>query len=240
MTALLIVAVWALTSTGFVSDSAAGEFPDSAGLLLNPYSVGLTVAVGLAQLAAGVLGVVFVTNEYATGMIRATFAAVPTRIPVLVAKAGVLAFVVFAVSVPAIFAAFFISGAILSSSGLAQSLDDPALLRALFGAGLYLAGIAVIGASLGWLLRSSAGAIATFVVLVILLPTLLPLIQLEAVQTIRDYLPSVVGQEVFRLPGLFDDLTATAMSPWSGFAIFVGYALTGLVVGAIVLRSRDA
>src|SRR5688572_13820267 len=70
MTALLIVGVWALTSTGFVLDPAGGEFPESAGLLLNPYSVGLTVAVGLAQLAAGVLGVVFVTNEYATGMIR--------------------------------------------------------------------------------------------------------------------------------------------------------------------------
>jgi len=239
MTGVLIVGVWALGSTGFRQDPSAGDFADGSGLVLNPYSVGLTISIGLAQLAAGVLGVVLVTNEYASGMIRATFAAVPARTPVLLAKAAVLGLAVLAVAIPALFAAFFVSGAILPA-GLVQRIGDPAMLRALVGGGLYLAGIAVIGASLGWMLRSAAGAIATFVGLVILLPMLLPLIPLDAVQTVGDYLPSVVGQEVFRLPGLFDDLTRSGIAPWTGFAIFLGYVLAGLAAAAVVLRRRDA
>src|SRR4028119_255331 len=49
-----------------------------------------TVLAGfyLAQLAIGVLGVLLVTGEYATGMVRATFGAVPQRLPVPWAKAA--------------------------------------------------------------------------------------------------------------------------------------------------------
>lgn len=239
ITVLILVGVWTLAATGFVADAAEGG-ADAAGLILNPYSVGLTIAVGLAQLGVGVLGVMFVTSEYASGMVRATFAAVPARLPVLLAKAGMLILVVLATTTPAIFVAFFLSGLILAPSGLDQSLSDPGMLRALIGGGLYLAGIAVLGASLGWLFRSAAAAIATFVVLVILIPMLLPLIPSEIVHTITDYLPSVVGQEVFRLPGFFDDLTKTGIAPWSGFAIFVGYGLVVLTTAAFAVWRRDA
>src|SRR6476660_7344573 len=54
----------------------------------------------LAQLAVGVLGVLFITGEYATGMIRATLAAVPARLPVLWGKAAVFAAVTLALTVP--------------------------------------------------------------------------------------------------------------------------------------------
>lgn len=238
--AVLIVGVWALAAIGFNSDPSGSDLANGAALLLDPYSVGLTTSVGLAQLAAGVLGVIFVTSEYASGMVRATFAAVPARTPVLIAKAGVLAAVVLALTIPALLAAFFLGGAILSSSGHAHALGDPAMLRAILGGAVYLAGIAVIGASLGWVLRSAAGAIATFVALFILLPVLLPLIPLDAVQTIGDYLPSSVGQEIFRLPGLFDDLDGPGLGPWTGLAIFAGYALLSLAVAAVALRRRDA
>lgn len=234
--ALLIVGVWSLAAFGFASSSGG----NAVGVVLNPYSVGLTTSVGLAQLAVGVLGVVFVTNEYSTGMIRATFAAVPTRTPVLLGKAAVLILATFVVTFLAILAAFFISSAILSSASFARPISAPGMLRALLGGGLYLAGIAVIGACLGWLLRSAAGAIATFVALVILAPILLPVIPLDAVKTISDYLPSTMGQQMFRLPGFFDDLTKSDIDPWLGFAIFVGYAVIGLVAAAGLVRSRDA
>lgn len=239
LTALVIVGVWALTSSGFTGDSDGGGFSGTAGMAVNPYTIGLTISVGLAQLAAGVLGVMLVTGEYASGMVRATFAAVPARLPVLVGKAAVVATVVFLVTIPALVAAFFASSLILGPE-LQQSITDPDMLRALLGAGLYLAGIAVIGSALGWLLRSAAGAIAVFVALVILAPMLLPLIPLDAVQTVVDYLPSTLGQEAFRLPGLFDDLVGPSVGPWTGLALFAGYALIGLAAAAILLRRRDA
>jgi hypothetical protein len=57
-------------------------------LLFNPLETSL-IGVGVAQLAIGVLGVLVITGEYSTGMIRATFCAVPKRLPVLWAKGGV-------------------------------------------------------------------------------------------------------------------------------------------------------
>lgn len=240
MIAFLIVGVWALAAIGFNADPAGGDPAGGLALALDPYSIGLTTSVGLAQLAAGVLGVVFVTSEYSSGMVRATFAAVPSRITVLLAKTVVLGFAVLAVAILALFAAFFLGGAILTAPGQAHSLSDPDMLRALLGGGVYLAGIAILGASLGWLVRSAAGAIGIFVALVILLPILLPLIPLDAVQTIADYLPSTVGQEMFRLPGLFDDLAGSTTGPWTGLALFAGYALIGLAAAAVALRRRDA
>src|ERR1700712_5664498 len=60
----------------------------------DPVSRSLT-GVYLAQLAIGVLGVLVITGEYATGMIRATLSAVPRRLPVLWAKLAVFASVTF-------------------------------------------------------------------------------------------------------------------------------------------------
>jgi len=61
--------------------------------------------VELAQIAAGVLGVLVITSEYATGLIRTTLAAVP-RLPVLWGKAAMLAAATLTVSLPAAFVAF--------------------------------------------------------------------------------------------------------------------------------------
>jgi len=92
----------------------------------------------LAQLAIGVLGVLLISGEYATGMIRATFAAVPARLPVLWAKATVFATVTLALMVPSVLGAFWIGQSILTSKHLQAKLSDPGVLRAVIGAALYL------------------------------------------------------------------------------------------------------
>ena len=89
----------------------------------NPVNQSL-IGVNLAELTVGVLGVLVATGEYATGMIRATFAAVPRRLPVLVAKAGVLAAVTFAVCLAAVLITFVGGQALLGSHGI--SLGHPA------------------------------------------------------------------------------------------------------------------
>src|SRR4051794_39918861 len=79
------------------------------------------VGVQLAQLAIGVLGVLLITAEYSTGMIRASMTAVPRRLPVLAAKAVVYAVVTFCLMAPACLLAFFSSQAILSRRGIEAS-----------------------------------------------------------------------------------------------------------------------
>ena len=92
---------------------------------------------------------------------------------------------------PAAFAAFTLVQNVLEEHGLAASLSDPGVTRAVIGAGLYLGAVAVIGSVLGWLLRSAAGAIFALVALVVILPIVLTFVTLDWVSAIYDYLPSV-------------------------------------------------
>ncbi len=124
----------------------------------------------LAQLAVGVLGVLLITSEYSTGMIRATLAAVPQRRTVLAAKALVFIAVTVVLGVAACFAAFLIGQSILSSKHIEASLGDPGVLRAVIGGGLYLTVLGLLALGLGTLIRHSAGAIAALFGLVLVLP----------------------------------------------------------------------
>src|SRR5215467_8554109 len=125
----------------------------------DPAAVSLS-GVQLAQIAVGVLGVLLVTSEYATGLIRTSFAAVPRRLPVLWGKAAVLTAAIAAVSLPAAFAAFVTGQSILNRQHLSVSLSHPGVTRAVIGSALYLAVVGLLGLGLGALLRSAAGGIA--------------------------------------------------------------------------------
>ena len=120
-------------------------------LIFNPLETTL-IGVGVAQLAIGVLGVLVITGEYSTGMIRATFTAVPKRLPVLWAKVGVFGAITLILSLPAMFIAFFSAQAILSGHTLfgrdiALSISDPGVVRVVVGGALYLtlAGLFALG-----------------------------------------------------------------------------------------------
>src|SRR5690349_2777106 len=114
----------------------------------------------LSQVAFGVLGVLVITSEYTTGMIRVTLTAVPRRSRVLTAKAIVFATIALVVGVAASFAAYFLFQALLVGDALRSSIGDPGVVRALVGGGLYLAVLGLLGLGLGAIIRSSAGAIA--------------------------------------------------------------------------------
>src|SRR3954464_9884617 len=104
----------------------------------HPLDIALA-GVNVAQLAIAVLGVLLITGEYSTGMIRSTLIAVPKRLPVLWAKLGVIAVVSFVVMVPAVLIGFFASQAILSQHQILQiSLSTPGVARALLGGALYV------------------------------------------------------------------------------------------------------
>src|ERR1051325_2465155 len=77
----------------------------------HPLDIALA-GVNVGQLAFAVLGVLVITGEYSTGMIRASFTAVPRRLPVLWGKTFVFAVVAFGLALPSVLAAFFASQAI--------------------------------------------------------------------------------------------------------------------------------
>lgn len=102
--------------------------------------LGLTlVGLHLSQITIGVLGVLAVTSEYTSGMIRASLAAVPQRRLLLAAKTAVLAAAATAAGLATSWAAWFAFQAFLpASSPLRMPLSDPGVARAVTGAGLYL------------------------------------------------------------------------------------------------------
>ena len=143
----------------------------AAAASFDPTSVSLA-GVQLAQIAAGVLGVLLITSEYATGLIRTTLAAVPRRLPTLWGKAAVVIGAVVAVSVPAAVAVFLAGQAILGRQHLSVSFGAPGVARAVIGGALYLAVAGLLGLALGALLRSAAGGIAALFGLLFAVPIL--------------------------------------------------------------------
>jgi ABC-2 type transport system permease protein len=154
----------------------------------------------LSELAIGVLGVLVITGEYSTGMIRSTFMAVPKRLPVLWAKVLVFALVVLLLSFPMTFVGFFGASAVLAQHHVNPSLSTPGALRAVIAIPLFLAVLAVFTVSLGALIRNSAGAIATFAGIIFVLPGLVGVLSNSLKNSISPYLPSNAASAFFTTP----------------------------------------
>ena len=189
-----------------------------------------------AQLVVGVVGVLAFSGEYGTGMIRATLAVVPARLPVLWAKVIVLVGLVLPVTMLCAFADFFAAAAIESSrGGSVLSLTDPGVLRTVAGSSLYLTVVVIIGLALGALLRKTAAGLSVFAAVFFVIPVFggaLP----QNIRGFAPYLPSNAGGALWGSPlG-----NANALSPWTGFACLCGYAIVLTALAAWQLRRRDA
>ncbi len=189
----------------------------------------------LAQLAIGVLGVLLVTGEYSTGSIRSTFAAVPTRLPVLWAKTVVFAAVTLVVTIPSVLIAFFIGQSILTGQHIQTSFTQAGVARAVFGAALYLTVVGVLGIGLGSLLRSTAAGISALFGLLFVLPIIVHFLPASVSSAVDKYLPSSAGQAITTVR-----VNPAALSPWAGFVVFCLYAAVALGAAAVMLRRRDA
>jgi ABC-2 type transport system permease protein len=199
----------------------------------HPLSVSLA-GINFAQLALGVLGVLAVTGEYSTGMIRSTMAAVPRRLPVLWGKALVFGGTALAISLPATFIVFFIGQAILSGEHINIALGHPGVFRALIGAPLFLTAMGLFGLALGAIVRSTAGGIAALAGIVFVLPPIVGLLPTSVAGSIEPYLPSNAGGAIWTItpdPG--------TLAPWAGFGIFCAYVAVAMAIAAVLLVRRD-
>jgi ABC-2 type transport system permease protein len=189
----------------------------------------------LAQLAIGVLGVLVISGEYSTGMIRSSLMAVPRRLPVLWAKIAVFASVTFVLMLASAFVAFYGAQAILTEHHVNVSLSHPQALRTLVGVVLFMTVTGVLCTALGTIIRSTAGAIATFAGLLFVLPGIVDILPSEIGNSINPYLPSSAGGAIAKT--VPDPHT---LSPWGGFALYCGYTIALVAFAAYMLVRRDA
>lgn len=200
----------------------------------DPAAISLS-GVQLAQIAVGVLGVLLVTSEYSTGLIRTTFAAVPRRLPMLWGKAVLLAAAVAAVSLPAAFAAFAGGQSILSRQHLSVPLSQPGVTRAVIGSALYLAVVGLLGLGLGALIRNAAGGIAALFGLLYGLPLAAGFLPGSMADDVSKYLPANAGQAVTTVQP-----DPAMLQPWTGFGVLCAYAAVMLAISAARMRRGDA
>ena len=202
----------------------------------NPLDIALA-GVGIAQLAIAVLGVLVITGEYSTGMIRASLTAVPKRLPVLWAKAGVFAAVTFALMLPSVLIAFFASQAILARHDILEtSFSHPGVARAVVGGALYLmlVGVFALGdrrhppqhSRLDLRLRRA-----------VLRHPAADEPPAEQLGQRHQPIPAERGRPAARSRSR---TTRTTLAPLPGFALFVGYGALALGVAAVLLVRRDA
>jgi ABC-2 type transport system permease protein len=236
----LFAAIAATVGLGMLfSWGFASRVSDHAHRIDNAATLAVTVPLRpyvIAQLAVGVLGVMVITGEYSTGMIRATLSAVPGRLPVLWAKAAVFGVVVLVLMEIVSFATFFGGQAILSSQHIQATLSSPQALRIVTGVGLYLTVVGLLGTALGTIIRSTAGAIAALFGILLVLPVLGEVLNLTSWgKHITPYLPSNAGGDL-----LTNSPEPGSLAPWTGFGYFVLYTVIAMAVAAYLLKRRDA
>jgi ABC-type transport system involved in multi-copper enzyme maturation permease subunit len=190
----------------------------------------------LAQLAVGVIGVLFITGEYATGSIRATMTAVPKRMPVLLAKTLVLGVVTAVASLTMTFVAFFAGEAVLSTWNLNVSIGHPGALRAVTGAALYLVCVSLMALGIGFALRNTGGAIATLFGVVLVLPLIAQSLPQSWQDNINKFLPLNIADHMMSTR---TDPFSHALSNGAGVLMLVVYAVVALGIGLAVLKRRD-
>ena len=191
--------------------------------------------LGLAQLAFGALGVLAISSEYTTGLIRTTFAAVPRRRAVIAAKAAVVGAVTVLAGELIAFATFFTGQWALSAQHLNVTLAHPGALRGVLAAGFYLAVMAWTGLGLGAVIRHTAGAITAMVGVVFLLPTIVSALPAPWDTRIGRFTVNLAAQQT-----IAQHPHAGYFSAGLSFLIVAAYAAVAIGVAALMITRRDA
>jgi ABC-2 type transport system permease protein len=187
----------------------------------------------IGQVITGVLGVLAMTSEYSSGLIRVTFAAVPRRPLVLAAKAVVFGAVCLVAGEIAVFASFVFGIAVLRPSVPHPSLSDPAVLRAVAMTGAYLALTGLTGLGIGAIIRHSGAAVGILVGGLFVLPILTGAASLA----VAKFMPELIAGNSL---AAVKPVSGFTWSPWLELGIVAAYPLALLLAGGWLLVRRDA
>ena len=221
---MIAIGVAAMAATKAPSPADAASFDPVNNVL---------AGVVLGQLVIGLMGVLAVTGEYASGSIMSTLAAVPGRPMMLAAKAAVVGVVSLVVGEIVTFVTFF-AGTMAMADGVPRpSLGDPGVLRAVVLSGAYLAMVGLIGVGLGAAIRHSGAAIGALVGLFFVLPTVLAGL---TGTTVSKFMPTWIFSSSLGVSKEVSDV----LTPWAGFAVLCLYVAAALGIGGWLLTRRDA
>ena len=240
---------WALASTAavitLVSLAAAMSLSAMADDPLLASSLGQmhgaeVIAQGFhfGMLTIAVLGALFITGEYSTGMVRSTFAAVPTRIPVLAAKALTLTALTAAVTLLSATLSYLVTMPHLSQHDLVPALDDPGTWRVLAGTVYSLVAAALFSLGIGTLLRSTAATVTVALTVLLLLPGALSFITLDWVETVVSYLPLPASSALLTTGAV--ETQGAYLSAQASLIVMAAYAVVPIAAAAVTLHRRDA
>jgi ABC-2 type transport system permease protein len=188
----------------------------------------------LAQVAFAIVGVLAMSAEYSTGMIRTTLAAVPQRGYVLAGKAIVLGISAFVLVTATAFASFFVGQSILGRRHFDIGLGAPGVLRVIIGAGLYTTVLVLLAMALAAILRNTAGTITAVIGLIFVLPIIIVLLPLRWQNDIGRYTPVNAGTAIVNVTR-----QSAQLGPWIGFGVFCLWAALFGAVAWWTLRRRD-
>jgi ABC-2 type transport system permease protein len=232
VTVVLGVALGAVISA--VTAHAYAKFSVAAKLSWDPTGVSQS-GVAIAQVAIAVLGVLCISSEYSSGMIRTSLIAVPKRGRVLAAKSLVFAGVTLVVGEVVCFAAFFTGQALISGHAPHAALGDPGVARAVAGGGLYLTALAVLSVAAGALLRHPAAAIAAMIAVLFVLPAIAQALPDSWRNPVTEFWPTQAGSQLTSVHP-----AAHSLQPWPGFGVMCLFVAIVYAIAWTLLDRRDA
>ncbi|MEV7980753.1 ABC transporter permease [Streptomyces sp. NPDC086519] len=229
----VVVTVAVGTLLSGLANSQFSKMPARERLSFDPTNISFA-GMTLGQLAMIVFGVLVVSNEYSTGMIRVSLAAVPGRATFLFSKIAVAAALVLGVGMVTSFAAFFLGQAMLGSHR--AHLGDPGVLRAVLGGGLYMTLIAMFSMGVAVMLRSPMLSLGILMPFFFLVSNILG--NVDATKKIGRFLPDQAGSHIMQVvPRVGDDVP---YGPWGGLGIMGLWVIAALAGGYVLLKRRDA
>ncbi|MFG3395228.1 MULTISPECIES: ABC transporter permease subunit [Streptomyces] len=192
--------------------------------------------MSFGQLAMIVFGVLVVSTEYSSGMIRTSLAAVPQRGTFLLSKITVAGALALLAGLLTSFISFFLTQALLGDQGI--GLGEENVLRAVFGAGIYMGLIAIFSMGAAAIMRSSVLSICVLVTLFLLISNILTLVPYA--KDVIKYFPDRAGMRIMQVVPEAMGSDPTPYGPWAGLGIMVLWVLAAVLGGFLVLKNRDA
>lgn len=239
---LAVAAVVAIGISAFACQRLAAELSGGSAPLTPDGKVGgldgvsrSLVGGAAAQLAIAALGVLVVTSEFGTGMIRASLAAMPQRKLWIAAKLTVFGAVAIVVGQVLTFTSFAVGQAILATQHGGASLGDPHVLGSVVGTGLYISLVGLLGAAFGLLIRHTAGAVSSILGALFVLPVIAGAFPVHFQNAVTRYFPNTIGEQAATPHQLADHFPA-----WGGIALMLGYVAAFTAIGIWMLQRRDA
>lgn len=233
---VVLTAGVSITVVAAVDQATSGPNVDTTKLSLT--------GVYLGQAVVAVVAVLVVGNEYSTGMIRVTFAAMPRRHAVLAAKSAIVSGLTLAAATVAVLGSVLAGRLMLPGNGFTAANGYPALslthgstLRAAAGTVLYLSLIALLSIGAATTVRDSAAAVGVVLGLLYLFPLVAALVP---DQTLRHHLQQIGPMSAGLSIQATVDLSGEPLAPWTGLGVLAAWAAGALLAGGLLLRLRDA